>query len=155
MTRTFAPAAVFAVIALMALCQCTKSGGDNGSDVTVTLTPAASAALAGAGKGIIVDGFYYGAPVPATQAKTDEAGRITLGEDQVAATGRSAKLRLPGTGLDTVLVDKAVIRDARPMIQVTVYSETTAANLLACSTFDGTVADAHKTGVAIACDVKK
>ncbi len=120
-------------------------------DVALTLTPKAVKALGD--KKIVVDGFYFGAPTAGAKDKADEAGRITLGEDESTVDAKDQTIHLTGFGLDRVVL--ANVEGGQPSVEITAYSETTAKNVLKCTTFKDTIKAAQAKPVAISCDAAK
>lgn len=155
---TFAkwPLAASVLIATgLLLSQCgSKPTAKQGFDVALTLTPAAAEKLKSLNQTVEVSGYYFGAPVDAAKEKVNEAGEIELGEDLIAGGAASGTVHLPATGIDPVAL--AAVNGGQPSVVVSAYLNPTSGmeNVLACTTFKGTVAEAQKAPVAISCDVK-
>ena len=144
-----------AVAALTLLCQC--SGGHKaatGFDVNLTLTPAAAEKLKALSQTVELSGYYFGAPIEAARDKVNEAGEIELGEDLINAGAASGKVHVPGTGIDPVALQ--AVNGGQPSVLVSAWLNPSSGleNVLACTTFKGTVAEAQKAPVAISCDLK-
>lgn len=120
-------------------------------DVALTLTPKALKALGE--KTVVVNGFYFGAPTAEAKDKVDEAGRITLGEDEASVEAKDQSVHLTGYGIDRAVLGS--VEGGQPSVEVTAYSETTAKNVLKCTTFKDTVKAAQAKPVAISCDAAK
>ena len=123
-----------------------RSGG---FDVRVALSPAAKNTLATRGETIVVSASYYGWPADSAKTKVDEVGQVDLGHEQhvLAAPGVAhfAGARI-AAGTQRALKQP-------PQVNINVFSgrKTSPDNMLDCDIFQGAIAIASKSPVAITC----
>ncbi len=148
----------------VSLSQCGKKTDSSGTvqtpaisyDVAVSFTPAATAKMKTLKQKAVVDGYYYGLPVDATQDKVNDDGQIELGQNLVEFDATNQTVKMSGDGVDPKM-PATNYADGKILVQVRVYSSTDAGtnNQLSCDTFEGPLTDAHKAPVKITCDVAK
>ncbi len=164
---TFSPSFVVKtagiLLACAALCQCgpkPKPAGDAGApavtfhyDVALSFTPAAAAKLKTMGQKAEVSGYYFGAPNDAGKEKVNEAGDIELGENLIDVDAADQTVPIVAN-IDAKAL--AAVEGGQPSVLVSAWLAPTAgvANVLKCTTFKGTGAEAGTKPVDIHCDLK-
>ncbi|MDI7775700.1 hypothetical protein [Asticcacaulis sp. EMRT-3] len=148
-------AAAAAILTGLMLNQCSQPKAAHGYQVALSFTPAAAAQLKALGKQVVVDGYYYADPVPASADRVDDTGHINMGEDQVMVEGHDQTVVMTGNGLAPDM--KGRIKDGTLSVTVRAYLDPAAgmANILTCNQYDGLLSGAQAKPVTIQCDLKK
>ena len=156
MYRRLAIAACLIPLA-MGLWQCDilkpKAPSPYASAVVVKFTSMAMASMVHEKDAFVVGAYYYGDPTPAALAKADKMGRLVLGQERVAWSNNTRRVKLPGA-IDTSLLPQ--IR-GEPQMMINVYSVTpegASDELIACKSWIGSVKEAQAKPPVIGCELE-
>lgn len=120
--------------------------------ISVTLTSAASAQLAGLKQDVIVSADFYGQATPAASRMGDEMGQISLADEvriTLPATGGATTIAVPA--LDQSKFTDIVGGDPQMLINVFSGAGLNPDNKIDCSLFEDRLALAEQQGIQIKC----
>lgn len=124
--------------------------------VDVTLTPAAAKQLAKGADNVIVSAWYYGTPKPGAKSYANEEGMVDIAAEKanLGKGGGKAALAPSSQGLEWI--------EDKPFVNVNIFSgldvpdaaedeEVGGENVLSCDFFDGPLAHAQASPIALTC----
>jgi hypothetical protein len=148
MTRPIHIATALGLCAALAACSAPTFKSDY--SVSVTLTPAAIAALKAANEGVILEADYFGIPTEATREKANEAGQIELGLDLVPVDPATSSVSVAGKGLDRQHL--TAVEGSKVSVSLRAYSGTDRADVVRCTSVTAGLTDVQAKPVTITCD---
>ena len=115
----------------------------------ITLSPKAAALLKAKNEGITVAAYYTGEPVPSAMKHADEEGMIDLATENVTIAGSPGRASVTGSQVKPSQV--SWVKSVQILINAFSARRSGPNNLLDCTLFEGSVAQAQAKPIGVFC----
>lgn len=148
--------AVLPLMLVLSQCEQKPSGpSPYAFDVTLDITPEASAVMKANKSHFVAAAFYFGRAKPETRAKANPQGRIKLGYEQIGLADGATSLHLPVADFDTSLLGDI---NGEPQVMLHVYSAGAVGardDLVRCKSYTAYLSTAKAQPPTLKCDLNR